>query len=59
MYQEVSQKQSVYYVKYKSALVQFLTLEWIKCPAREEGKITEWLSWPFSPIMDHLRLIQI
>lgn len=22
------------------ASVQFLTLEWIKCPAREEGKIT-------------------
>lgn len=41
MYQEgISQKQSVCYEKYKSASVQFLTLEWIECPAREEGKIT-------------------
>lgn len=39
MYQKVSQKQNVYYEKYKLASVQFLTLEWIKCPAREEGKI--------------------
>lgn len=42
---KVSQKQNAYYEKYKLVSVQFLTLEWIKYPARKEGKITVgWLA---------------
>lgn len=40
MYQEGKPEAEHINEKYKLALVQFLTLEWIKCPAREEGKIT-------------------
>lgn len=35
---KVSQKQNLYYEKYKVTSVQFLTLEWIKRPARDEAK---------------------
>lgn len=40
MYQEGKPEEECVLWKVQLALVQFLTLEWVKCPAREEGKVT-------------------